>query len=469
MDVLMVSPELWPIAKVGGLGDAVHALAKTLSRLEHKVTVALPRYPMIDDAGLMLARRLQPLRFEARGRNIEATLFDARLPSGVEVVLIHLPGELEGDSIYGGNEMALARRFGLFCRAVAELVKKREATGTPFDVVHAHDWPAALVPLLLRGRSRTVMTVHHAGHQGRLPIEALEHIGLEPSDELTDRGRLGFLRAGVLAADVVTTVSPTYAEDLKTPAAGAGLEDVFAQRAADLVGILHGIDYAQWSPSTDPHIAARYDAEDVANKGRCKAALLHELDLTLDPDRPLFVSLGPIGEDQGSDLVGRALAGITRTGARVVIAGEGDKELAALIEDAVQSAGDDAAYLGAVTEPMAHRLIAAADAVIVPARFEPCGLTQQWAQRYGAVPVAHPVGGLRDTVVDCDGQLETGTGFLMQQPTPDALVAAVERCVGAMKTPRWGVLRRRVMRLDRSWERPARRYARLYLRPDAKN
>jgi starch synthase len=464
MDVLMVSAELWPIAKVGGLADVVHALAKTLSRLEHKVTVALPRYPMIDEAGLMLARRLQPLRFDARGRQVEATLFDARLPSGVEVVLIHLPGELDGDGIYGGNEIALARRFGLFSRAVAELVHKRATAGTPFDVVHAHDWPAGLVPYLLRGRARTVMTVHHAGHQGRFALEALEHIGIDDDPSLHDRGRLGFLRAGVVSADVVTTVSPTYADDLRG-AAGAGLDDVFRDRGADLVGIAHGIDYAHWSPSTDPHIAARYDAEDVANKGRCKAALSNELDLSVDPDRPLLVCVGPVEHDKGSDLVAEALPAIVRTGARVVVAGEGDRALMTRLEEAVQAVRDDALYLGAVSDPMVHRLIAAADAVLVPSRFEPCGLVQQWAQHYGAVPIVTDAGGLKDTVVDCDAHLETGTGFLVAEPTAEALAAAVQRCVGAMHTPRWAVLRRRVMRLDRSWERPARRYARIYQRP----
>jgi starch synthase len=465
MNVLMVCSELDPIVKVGHLGDAVAALARTLSRLEHKVTVALPRYPAIDESGLMLARRLTPLHVEVKGERVDATLFDARLSSGVELLLVDLPKVFEGPDIYGSDD---ARRFGLFSRAVAELVRARQKAGTPFEVVHAHDWQTALVPYLLKRQEsdvRTVLTVHDGRAQGRFPRAVLEAVGLDPDDfhpsgPLEFYGDVCFLKAGVLTAGAVATVSQGYAEALQAEA--SGLEGVFRSRGADLVGILEGIDYGRWSPATDPHIAARFDAEDVSNKGRCKAALLNELDLSLEPERPLIALHGAIDEDGGIDVLARALGAIARSGARLLIAGEGDPALASLLEDACAGMEEDALFLGKLSEPAQHRLVAAADAVLVTSRYEPCGTWQQYGQRYGAVPIAHAAGGLRDTIVDCDAHCETGTGFLFGELTPEAIAGAVGRAVSAMQTPRWAVLRRRVMRLDRSWESPARRYARLY-------
>jgi starch synthase len=475
MDILMACPELSPIVKVGELAEAVAALSKTLSRLEHKVTVAIPRYPAVEGAGLMLARRLTPIRFEAAGKKIEATLFDARLGSGVELVLIDLPGVFEGDAIYTGDDRD-GERFGLFCRALAELVAMRSKARAPFDAVHAHDWQTALLPYLLKaarkggGASpRTVLTIHDATRQGRCDKSVVDAIGLAWEDfhpaGLEFYGDLNLLKAGVLSADVVTAISPTYAAEIQTPAGGAGLDGVFRMRTADLTGICNGIDYSRWSPSTDPHVPAHYDAESADAKARCKAALLHELDMPLDLGRPLVVAVGPIDEQRGTDVLVAAMPGIVRAGARLVVAGSGDAELVALCEDAAQSAADDVAFLGAPSEPMLHRLIGAADLALFTSRHEPCGLLQQCAQRYGALPIAHAVGGFRDTIVDCDAALETGTGFLYEELGAEAVVGAVQRALAAMTRPAWPALRRRVMRLDRSWELPGRRYARLYQRP----
>ena len=298
MEVLMACSEVAPIVKVGGLADAVAALSKTLSRLETKVTIALPRYRALESAGLMMARRLTPLRFSAGDEKHEAMVFDARLGSGVELILIEIGGLYDRDDVYGYDDDAA--RFGLFCRAVAELVRSRAG----FDAVHAHDWQTALIPHLLKGDElRTVLTVHNAAHHGRFAKSAIDDIGLSWDDFTPDAleyyGDINMLKAGVLAADAVTTVSRTYAAELAAPGGAGGLDGVFKSRE-DLIGILNGIDYSVWSPATDPHITARYDAEDAANKGRCKASLLHELDLSIEPQRPLLVSLGRVDEQKGS-------------------------------------------------------------------------------------------------------------------------------------------------------------------------
>ena len=313
---------------------------------------------------------------------------------------------------------------------------------------------------------RSVLTILNAAHQGVFEDGALRDIGLSQgafdSGALEHGGKLNFLKAGIVGADVVSTVSATYARELCTDEQGAGLESVLRALPNPLVGIVNGIDYAQWSPATDANLVARYEAEDDSNKGRCKSALLLDLEMSIDPDRPLLVSLGRIDPQKGSDLLAEAIVSIVRTDAQLVIAGDGDPELVDVLAQAAGEASPDARFLGRVSEPTAHRLLSAADAIVVPSRFEPCGLVQLYAQRYGAVPIAHGVGGLRDTIVDCDAKLASGTGFLFDEPTATALVGAVQRAVAGMRTPGWGALRRRVMRLDRSWERPARRYQQLY-------
>ncbi len=460
----MACSELAPIVKVSDLADAVAALARTVSRLDHKVTVVLPKYPQTEEAGLMLARRLTSLKFEVGGETVAATQFDTRLGSGVELILLDLPEVLEAGTVYGDDE---ARRFGLFCRAVAALVRAREKAGAPFDAIHAHDWSTALTLHLLKDVDiKRVLTVHDARHQGRFPKATIDTVGLSWDDFTPDGlefyGDVSYLKAGVLAADQIAVASSTYAEHLLTPEGGQGLEGVFASREGALHGILHGIDYAHWSPSTDAQLAARYDAEAVENKGRCKAALLHELDFSLSPERPLLVYTGPIDEQNGVDLIARAIESMVRSGARVVVGGDGDAALKGLLDDATAGLDEDAAYLGAVSEPLEHRLLAAADGVLVSARHAPSATLCQKGQRYGAVPIARAVPGVRDCVIDCDAKLETGTGFLFAEDDPKDLAGAVGRAIGAMQSPGWGNLRRRVMRLDLSWEMAARRYVQLY-------
>jgi starch synthase len=479
MDILFVASELAPMVKVGGLADVVAALSKAVRLLGHKVTIALPRYPGIEAGGLMLARRLTPVMLPADAAlgvaAAEVTVFDGRLGSGVELLVLDAPGLFDRAGIYGEDGVDYpdnAHRFGLFCRAVAEVVRQRAASGVPFDIVHAHDWPAALVPYLIRqrhaemSRTRTVLTLHNLSHQGLFPREALAHAGLGPEHFAMDRlefyGKISFLKAGILTADQITTVSTTYAREILTPELGERLDGVLRQREKDLTGIVNGIDYAVYNPMTDPALAARYDADDPGNKGRCKAALLQELGLEIRPERPLLVSIGRVVAQKGSDLLAAALPKILKADVAAVVAGTGDPLLVTKLGAAVAKTPERALYLGAAPEAIIHRLLAAADVVLVPSRYEPCGLVQLYAQRYGAVPVACRTGGLSDTIVDCDAALETGTGFLFDKATATALIGGTQRALAAMTSPRWSALRRRVMRLDLGWDRPARRYATVY-------
>jgi len=510
MDILFVATELAPTVKVGGLGDVVSALAKTLRNNGHRVTIALPRYPAFEQAGLLFARRLTPLLLPAAaGQPSEATVLDGRLSSGVDLVLLdiatpdgsslfgHVTGH-DGAGVYDGDEAAVASRFAAFNRAAIALIEQRAAQAQPFDLVHVHDWPTAMVAYLMRQNpalsgTRSVLTIHNLAHQGffagQLPGSAqqgvagpsrnvLSAFGLG-ADHFTPQklefyGGASLLKGGILAADAVTTVSPTYAKEILTAERGERLDGVLRARfgsAAErlqagppetLLGILNGVDYATWNPATDATLPARFDADDASNKGRVKSTVLAGLGLSIDPQRPLFVSLGRQVAQKGTDVLASALPRLLKQELTILIAGEGDAAIATALQAAAKRDPERVQVLGRVSEATAHGLLGAADFVLLPSRFEPCGLVQLHAQRYGALPIATRTGGFIDSIVDLDSDLETGTGFLMDGVSEDALVSGVGRALAAFAHPRFLAVRRRVMRLDTSWERPARRYMQLY-------
>lgn len=479
MEITFVTTELSPFVKVGGLADVSTALPKALRTLGHAVTIVVPRFPELEAQGLLLARRLTPLRFALGDRAFESTVFDGRLASQIDLVVVDVPGLFDRPGVYGerGEDYPdNAVRFAAFSRATAELLRQRAAAGRPVDVVHCNDWPTALIPTYLRAlanetpaltATRAILTIHNVAHQGVFAKEQVPAIGLGWDafriDGIEFYGKVNLLKQGIVTADAVTTVSPTYAREIQTPEHGAKLDGVLRERGEGLVGIVNGVDYAVWNPATDPAIAARYDAEDISNKARCKGALQKELGLPLDAQAPLVAFVGRMVEQKGIDLVAQVMPRLLRgTDAQIVVAGEGEMALVSAVEAAVAKSYGRAAFARAASETLVHRIFAASDVVLVPSRYEPCGLVQLYAQRYGALPVGRATGGLVDTIVDCDAKLETGTGFLFQEPTADALLGATERALAARSLPRWAALVRRVMRLDRGWERPARRYEQTY-------
>ncbi len=476
MEIFFVTTELSPFVKVGGLADVSAALPKALKALGHKVTVVVPRYAAFDE-GLLMARRLTPLRVTLGETAYDVTVFDGRLSSQVDLTLIDVPGFWNRPSVFGEGEdyPDNPERFAVFSRAVAELVQQRLASGGTLDALHLNDWPTALTSKYLKDMGvavPTLLTIHNASYQGIFPKDALPRIGLSWDDFTVGGieffGSVNFLKQGILSADAVSTVSPTYAQEIQEEPHGCRLEGVLRAKER-VVGIVNGVDASVWNPATDSNLAARYDAEDPSNKGRCKGALQKELGLSLESSAPLVMSLGRVVSQKGSDLLAESLVRLVRgTDAQFVIAGEGDPSLMAKLDAAVQRTHGRAIYLRGVSESMAHRLFAAADIALVPSRFEPCGLVQMYAQRYGSLPVAHATGGLVDTIVDCDARLETGTGFLFDAATVEGLCGAFQRALSAYGSESWGLLRRRVMRLDRGWERAARHYDQLYQRLVAK-
>ena len=472
MEILFVTTELTRYAKVGGLADVSGALPKTLKTLGHKVTVVIPKYPAFEEAGLLMARRLTPLEVTLGDKTYAVTVYDSRLPSQVDVVLLESAGLWDRSEIYGerGEDYPdNAIRFAVLSRAAAELASQREKAGQPYDVVHCNDWPTALVAKYMKDLRLTtpcVLSIHNVAHQGVFPKDTLSKIGLSPDDFTVAGaefyGSINLLKQGIVSADVVSTVSPTYAKEIQTAEGGAKLDGVLAAKGR-LVGIVNGVDYGVWNPATDSNLVARFDAEDTSNKMRCKGALQKELGLPLDQDAPLISFVGRLVQQKGVDLLLEAIPRILRgSEAQFVICGEGEPAIVSKLEAAAAKSNGRVVFQRAAAEAVVHRVFSASDLTVVPSRFEPCGLVQMYAQRYGSVPIGHRTGGLVDTIVDCDAKLETGTGFLFDEATGESLVAALQRAVSAAESTRFPALRRRVMKLDRGWERAARSYEQLY-------
>jgi starch synthase len=468
MDILMVAAEHGPYVRQTDAADAVASLAKALRQLGHDVTVALPRHPSFEAGGLMVARRLTPLSLPGGG---EITVFDVQLPSGVQLSLFDAPVLFDRPGVYGeaGTEYPdNAKRFSLLSQAAAALVHQRAELGKAFDIVHLHDCAAALVPSVLRRAPGpvvpTVLTIHDGTRQCVFDAETARAQGVSEElladESLLDGTRLNALQAGILGADALTTVSPSYARELSLEQRSGRLATTFAQLDKPIVGVTNGVDYAVYNPATDPVLASRYDAEDPSNKGRSKSALLRQLELELELERPLFVAFDEPGADKAIELVIASLPALLKADLSLVIAGRsvtsGEKKL----ESARQKYRDRFALMPDLDAASARRLYAAADFVLVPSRHEPCGLAQLVAQRYGAVPIARATGGIVDTVTDCDAALETGTGWLFDEDS--GLIGAVARALAAYRSPAFPRLVRRIMRRDLGWDRPARRYLQIY-------
>jgi starch synthase len=467
--IVHLASEMVPFSKTGGLADVVGALPAALARLGHSVSVIVPAHrPSLGDD--IPGRQVADLA----DLGIRAFVFATEM-HGVEVLLVDAPQVFVRPAPYSvsdGDYPDNPIRFAFFVRTALRLLAQRPEV----DILHCHDWQAALAPLLLHHpstawphpyRPRTVLTIHNLAYQGVFPTWTLEAAGLPRElfsvSHLEFYGQVSFLKGGIVAADAITTVSPTYAREILTPAFGCGLEGVLAQRAGSLFGILNGLDTDAWNPETDPHLPHPYRLRNVVSGKRAARAVLAR-ELQLAPGvRPLAGMVSRLVEQKGVDLLGAAIDDIIALGFDVVVLGRGARRWEELLTTA------EAAHPGRVrvvlgfNEPLAHRIYAASDVFLMPSRFEPCGLGQLIALRYGALPVVSPTGGLADTVVDA--LRPDGCGFVFAPSTPRALLAALVRAKDVLAAPEeLARLRRNAMRRDVSWAVPAQEYTALYQR-----
>jgi len=476
MRVLFVAAEAFPLAKTGGLGDVAAALPAALSERGADVRLLMPGYPRALEmlAGARTEARIQDLLGVRDGR-----LVSGWLPgSGVRTWLVDAPalyqrpGGPYADA--DGREWPdNALRFS-YLSHVGALLALGLAAYWKADVVHANDWHTGLLPMILAQagarRPRSVFTIHNLAFQGNVPFETARAVGVPASALTIDGcefyGRASFMKAGIRYADRVTTVSPTYAREILTPELGCGLDGLLRSRAADLRGVLNGVATGQWTPAGDPHLPAGFSARDISGKRACKAALQQELGLPVEPDRPLLGFISRLTHQKMADVLVQALPWLADQGAQFALVGDGCPELSGAFEAAARSRPESLAVRIGYQEPLAHRICAGADMLLAPARFEPCGLTQLYGMRYGAIPIVRRTGGLADTVVDADRRaLLSGaaTGFSFQEPTTAGLTRAIRRALRAYGEPlAWRRLQRQAMVQDFSWDESAGRYLEIY-------
>ncbi|RUL87322.1 glycogen synthase GlgA [Tautonia sociabilis] len=483
MKVLLLSAEVDPFAKTGGLADVAAALPRALRDLGHEVAVILPAYRRALAAGPEIRDTGAIVRAPIARRSVEGRILASALPPGdVPVYLIDRPSYFDRRGLYGEDGQDYpdnCERFVFFQRAALEAIR---VLGLSPDVIHCNDWQTGLVPVYLEEVYRrqpgspfravgTVMTIHNLAYQGAfwhldLPLTGLDWSLFNPA-RLEAHGLLNFLKAGLVYADVLSTVSPTYAREIQTPEGGRGLDGLLRARRGRLHGIVNGIDPTAWNPAIDPHLAARYTVRTwPAGKQANKAQLQAEAGLDPRPELPLLAAIGRLDVQKGWDLIIEGAEALLSRNLQLVVLGTGDPRFErALDRLAAAHPGQLRAFLE-FSQPRAHRIEAGADLFLMPSLYEPCGLNQLYSLAYGTVPLVRATGGLADTVVDATPEaLRDGsaTGFSFVEPSAEALIAAVDRALALWRCrDSWARLVDSGMRADWTWHRSARAYVELY-------
>jgi starch synthase len=479
MRVLFVSSEAYPLAKTGGLADVSAALPRALAELGVDVRLVLPGYPCALDAA---AHKIVEAELPRAAGADTTRLIRAFMPdSGLPVWLVDCPalfnrrGGLYQDD-HGADWPDNAQRFAHFSAVTAQLALGKLVPDWQAGLVHANDWHAGLLPILLgparEQRPASIFTIHNLAYQGLFPSEVLQSLalpdGIFTPDGIEFYGKVSFLKAGIRFSDHVTTVSPSYAREILTPEFGCGLDGLLRHRMKLLTGILNGVDYRVWNPTSDRCLPARFGVDDLSGKRICKADLQRELGLSVSQTIPLISWVSRITDQKMADVVSHALPAILERDVQLVMLGQGDPGLEVQLADAAQHYPGRLAVRIGFDEELAHRFHAGADLLLHPCRFEPCGLTPLYAMRYGTLPIVRQVGGLADTIIDAtEWSVRAGhaTGFVFREPSASAMLDCLDRALAFYAQP---VLLRKMQRraMDREfgWDASARRYLALYRR-----
>lgn len=480
MNVVFVASEAVPFAKTGGLGDVAGALPRALAKLGHTVAVFLPCFRRAWAAGVGITPTEISLPIPMGARSVEAKLYESRLPrSDVRVFLIDQPRYFDREGLYGSEGRDYednGERFIFFNRAVVEAIQALHLDPT---VIHCNDWQTGLIPVYLKtiyqrtalSATGTLFTVHNLAYLGLFPHWDMALTGLDWHlynwRELEFHGKLCFMKAGLVFADLLSTVSPTYAREVQTQRLGSGLDGLLRHRRADLHGIVNGIDVETWMPRNEPMLAAPFDATNVIEgKAQCKAWLQQKAGLPARADVPLFAQIGRLDPQKGWDLFAEIAEWLLERDVQLIVLGDGQPKYHTLLADLERRHQKKVwAYLGFAAD-LAHQIEAGADIFLMPSLFEPCGLNQLYSLAHGTVPIVRATGGLADTVVDVTPQNladGTATGFVFHEPTAGALWESIERALVLWHDrAAWRRIQRTGMTADWSWERSAREYVELY-------
>ncbi len=478
-NVAYVTSEIAPFAKTGGLADVSAALPAYLHRAGHDVRVFVPLYSAIDvdrfDFEPMLAAADVPVK--VGGRTLSFSVYGAHLPdTKLPVYFIHCPSLYDRAGLYT-NDADEPLRFALLSRAAIETCQR---LGFSPDIFHCHDWQAALIPLYLKTlyawdrlfrSTRSVLTIHNLGYQGVFSAKIVDELGLSSCTEYLHqddlkKGRIGFLKTGLLHADWLTTVSPTYAREVCTEAFGFGLHEFLLARRETFTGILNGVDTTIWNPRTDPHLPFRYTVKSLWRKKKNKIALLEEVGLPSAGDPPVIAMITRLVGQKGIGLVEEPLAKLlSGRDVRLVVLASGETRYERYFEELEQRYPEKVHFHRGFMNELAHRIEAGADVFLMPSLYEPCGLNQMYSLIYGTVPIVRRTGGLADTVQLADPADGTGNGIVFEHPTPQATEWAIQAALDLLARPQvWRKIVANGMASDFSWERQGRLYEELYER-----
>jgi len=474
LHVAMASPEIAPFAKTGGLGDVMASLPPALERLGLRISLIMPAYRSvlqgrfpIEDTGIDFTVPISNSR-EA------GTLLKTKMGRDITVYLIRADQYYDRDSFYGthGEDyLDNAERFTFFARSILGVLRY-----DPPAVLHTHDWQSALAIAFLKAQPhlypelssvKTVFTVHNLGYQGLFSYLDWHLLNLEDRfftpQYLEFYGKINFLKGGLVFSDRITTVSPSYAEEIKTAEQGFGLDGVFRERAQSLVGILNGADYEIWNPATDPFICKRYGAESLWGKKSCKSELQRAFGLRDVPDIPLIGMVSRLTSQKGFDIVEQAMDALVSRGTQFILLGTGDKHYEDVFAEMPERYPGKVGVKIDFDDSLAHKIIASSDLLLMPSRYEPGGLTQIYGLRYGTIPIVRATGGLRDSIKEFDPGTGEGNGFVFGPYEVSDFLQALDRALELLQQKeKWAKLMKNAMAADFSWSRSALSYAELY-------
>ena len=474
MKIAMISPEIVPFAKTGGLADVVGTLAAALERQGHELCLIMPAYRSVLQGNFSLQDTGEKVFVPISNRQEEALILQTRLGNNVVVYLVRNDRYFDRETLYGppqGDYSDNAERYAFFSRAALEILRRN-----PVAVIHCHDWQSALAVVFLKTQtdrytelaaSKTVFSIHNLGFQGIFPASNWALLNLDPSlftsPYLEFYGNMNLVKGALIFADKITTVSPTYAREIMEVEQGFGLEGVLRGRAKDIVGILNGVDYTRWNPETDPWIAENYSADRLTPKASCKKSLQTALSLPPKSEVALLGMVSRLTPQKGFDLVEKGLDRLMARPLQMIVLGSGEPRYERFLISAARSFPDQIAVRTDFDEPLAHQIEAGADIFLMPSLYEPCGLNQMFSLKYGTIPIVRAVGGLKDTVEDYHAEKSTGTGFAFEPYDPEAMIQSVDRALHVFhEGEAWAALRHRAMLMDFSWDRSAQAYSNLY-------
>lgn len=476
MKIFTIASEVAPFAKTGGLADVTGSLPLELKKLGHQASIFLPKYKSVDEKKWNLELVLRDLPVPVGSEKLKAKVFRYVSKEEVEYFFLDYPDYFCRDELYGtplhdypDNDL----RFTFFQRAFLETLKALKITP---DIIHCHDWQTGLVPAYLKtlyakesvfSKTRTIFTIHNLAYQGNFPPDSFALTGISWDqfrfDKLEFYGKVSFLKAGIVYSDAITTVSPRYSDEIQTQNAGCGMEGALTKRSRHIYGITNGLNYEEWNPRKDPEIEAHYHENDIEKKIQNKKFLQKDNKLSVDAKQPLFGFIARLVDQKGLDILLPVLQEFAKSGIQFVLLGTGEERYhQALREIAKKNRGLFGIHI-IFDLKMAKQIYAGCDALLIPSYYEPCGLAQMIAARYGTVPIVRAVGGLADTITEFNSETGNGNGFCFLEYTSQGLLGAVRRALEVYRQPAlWHRLIQNAMTSDFSWSASAKKYLKLY-------